>query len=71
MRQDTDVDTPEVIRTQRLRLGMTQGELARAINVTERTIRRYEVGEQPPSLADAKLLAHVLEVTLDELAGDS
>lgn len=71
VRQDTDVDTPEVIRTQRLRLGMTQGELARAIGVDERTLRRYELGEQPPSLAHAKLLAHVLEVTLDELAGDS
>jgi transcriptional regulator with XRE-family HTH domain len=45
--------TPDQILAWRLERGLTQNELARALGVEERTVRRWESGERvpPPFLA--------------------
>jgi transcriptional regulator with XRE-family HTH domain len=64
------MDMPEVIRRRRSELGMSQAELAQAVGLDKRQIRRYEAGEAQPTLSGAKELAKALGVTLDELAGE-
>ena len=62
--------TPDVIRTHRGRLRLTQAELARDIGVDTRQINRYETGETEPTLAVARRLAERLRISMDELAGE-
>lgn len=62
--------TPDVIRTHRGRLRLTQAELARDIGVDTRQINRYEIGETEPTLAVARRLAERLRISMDELAGE-
>jgi len=64
------VRTPDVIRTHRGRLRLTQAELAREIGVDTRQINRYETGETEPTLAVARRLAERLRISMDELAGE-
>ena len=63
--------TPDVIRTHRVRLRLTQAELAREIAVDTRQINRYETGETEPTLAVARRLADRLRISMDELAGEA
>jgi transcriptional regulator with XRE-family HTH domain len=63
------MDMPEVIRQRRAQLGMSQADLANAVGVDKRQIRRYEAGEAQPNLLAAKAIATALGITLDELAG--
>ncbi len=60
---------PEVMRTRRTAVGMSQADLAERANIDKRQIRRYEAGEAQPSLSVARHIADALEITLDELAG--
>jgi transcriptional regulator with XRE-family HTH domain len=57
------------IRTHREALGMTQGELAAAVGVDQRQIRRYEAGETQPAFSVAVAIAKALRVSLEQLAG--
>ena len=43
-------------------MGITSAELAKKVNVRERTIKAYERGERQPSIKVAKRLASVLGV---------
>lgn len=52
------------IRTQR---GLTQADLATAMERSERTIRRWEQGQTSPSIKDINALADALGVTVGEL----
>ena len=61
--------TPDAIRVNRIKLGLTQAQLAREIGVDTRQINRYETGETEPTLAIARRLADKLRITMDELAG--
>ena len=61
--------TPDAIRVNRVKLGLTQVQLAREIGVDTRQINRYETGETEPTLAIARRLADRLRITMDELAG--
>ena len=61
--------TPEAIRVNRVKRGLTQAELARGIGVDTRQINRYETGETEPTLAIARRLADKLRISMDELAG--
>lgn len=63
------VDLPDVIRTRRGALGLSQADLARAVDVSPRQIVRYESGEQEPTLRVAMALADALDVSVTELAG--
>jgi transcriptional regulator with XRE-family HTH domain len=64
------VDTGDVIRARREDLGMTQTELADAIGIDARQIRRYESGEREPGLSLSRLIAEKLHISLAELAGE-
>lgn len=63
------VEMPEVIRSRRAQLGLSQAELASAAGVDRRQIRRYEAGEQQPALNVAVAIARALQISVSELAG--
>jgi transcriptional regulator with XRE-family HTH domain len=63
------MEMPEVIRTRRAQLGLSQAELALAAGVDRRQIRRYEAGEQQPALNVAVAIARALQISVSELAG--
>ena len=58
-----------MIRAFRKSRGMTQSDLAREIGTTRRVISSYEREETPVPLDVACLIADLLDVSLDELAG--
>lgn len=64
------MDMHEVIRQRRTELDMSQADLATAVGVDRRQIRRYEAGDTQPTLGIAKAMARALRITIDELAGD-
>ena len=49
--------------------GLTQEQVAQALNTTQYQIHKYETGKQELSLARAIDLADLYKVTLDQLAG--
>ena len=51
----------------RSRLGLTQGEVANLIPMTQSSYSRIENGFQEPSLAQLKKLGEVLNVSIDYL----
>jgi transcriptional regulator with XRE-family HTH domain len=51
---------PGRLRTARLRLGLTQAELARRMGVHERTVRNLETGTSGPSQATLERLRAIL-----------
>ncbi|MBK8460314.1 MAG: helix-turn-helix transcriptional regulator [Micropruina sp.] len=60
---------PEVMKERRAALALSQADLAAAVGLDKRQIRRYEMGEAQPTLPVAKALAQALEISIDELAG--
>jgi transcriptional regulator with XRE-family HTH domain len=60
---------PEVLRRRRNERGMSQADLAKAVGVDTRQIRRYEAGEQQPTLSVAVAIAEALGIAIAELAG--
>lgn len=63
------MDVSEVIKQRRAELGMSQTDLARAVGIDPRQIRRYEAGEQQPLLSVALAIADALNISVGELAG--
>ena len=63
------MDLPDILKTRRAALGMSQVELASASGLSLRQIARYEAGEQQPSLSGAVALAETLDISLMQLAG--
>src|SRR5664279_5777409 len=61
---------PDVIKSRRAALRLSQADLAQRAGVDRRQIRRYESGETQPNLGVARALAHALGISIDELAGD-
>lgn len=59
----------DVIRERRTARGLSQGDLAEAIGVDTRQIRRYEAGKQQPLLTVALAIADALGISANELAG--
>lgn len=47
---------------------LTQEDLAEKIGVTRQSVAKWEAGETMPDLEKSKLLAEILEVSLDDLA---
>ena len=60
-----------VMRDRRAALALSQADLAAAVGLDKRQIRRYEAGEAQPTLIVAKAIAHALQISLDELAGET
>lgn len=55
------------IRHQRLKIGLTQTELAERIGVRQAAISEYESGEKVPGVENLIRLADALNCSLDEL----
>jgi transcriptional regulator with XRE-family HTH domain len=53
---------------ERLKADTTQSALAQLTGIPQTTISGYERGEYEPSLRNATLIAHVLDIKLDDLA---
>lgn len=47
-------------------LGLSRGRFARALNVTERTVQRWDAGEFPPTGAAQEILAGIHMALEDE-----
>jgi transcriptional regulator with XRE-family HTH domain len=63
------MEMPEIIRSRRAQLGLSQADLATAAGVDRRQIRRYEAAEQQPALNVAVAIAAALQISVSELAG--
>ena len=57
----------ENLRSQRIRSGMTQEELGRALEKSKNNISQYETGKREPDLKTLVRLAELFGVTVDEL----
>jgi putative transcriptional regulator len=55
------------IRERRNELQLSQGELAKAVNVSRQTINSIETGKYVPSLPLALALARFFETTVEEM----
>lgn len=58
-----------IIRERREALGLSQPELAAALDVKQQVVSRWETGASNPKLHHLVALAHRLEVTTDTLLG--
>lgn len=55
------------IRSARQATGMTQGELAQKVGVTDSCISQYETSKRMPSLETMSILSDILNTSLDDL----
>ena len=55
------------IKARRLKLGMSQAELAQKMGVRQNTISGWERGTRQPSIAKIKQLALSLECSIEDL----
>jgi len=65
------MEISKIITRRRKELHMTQRELAEKLNVTDKTISRWEVGKSYPDATILPALAKVLNTSIDELFGDT
>jgi transcriptional regulator with XRE-family HTH domain len=66
---DTSSVIGEVIRRRRSELGISQAQLAADTGMQARQIRRYEAGEQQPSLVAGIAIAQALRIPVLDLVG--
>lgn len=59
----------EVIASRRKELGMTQKELAEELNVSDKTLSRWETGKQIPDALTLLNIAKALDLTISEMYG--
>lgn len=57
------------IRRLRKAHGMTQVELARKLNATQKVVTSYETNQRTPTLEKLEKLAQIFGVTIDEIVG--
>ena len=57
------------IAAERERLGLTQAELADKVNVSQKSISKYERGDRQPNFETITKLANVFGVSIDYLLG--
>lgn len=55
------------IKVNRLKLGLTQKQLAKKVNKTEVAVRMWELGKNEPTLSSLLILKKIFDITLDEL----
>ena len=63
------METKEVLRTLRLRNGLSQDELAEKLFVTRQAVSRWENGETTPNVETLKLLSRFFDVSINTLLG--
>lgn len=61
------MELSEKLTTLRKSKGLSQLELAEAINVSRQAISRWEVGTATPSAENLKCLSEYYEISIDEL----
>lgn len=61
------MDTKDVIRYHRLRLGLTEQQLADRIGVSRGSVQQWEKGDTAPKRANQSATAEALGITLSEL----
>jgi predicted transcriptional regulator len=59
---------PPTLKEMRLRMGMSQTELATRISTSQPRIARLEAGKENPSLETAKKLANALDTDVNSIA---
>lgn len=57
------------LKAARQRAGMTQAQVAKAVNTTEQAYQRYEYGKREPSVRKAIQIAQTLGTTVEDLFG--
>lgn len=62
-------DFSEQLKQLRNQHNVTQAQLAEAIGVTDRACRRYESGENEPTLSVLQAIADYFNISLDYLVG--
>ncbi len=55
------------LKNKRNQMGLTQMEIAQKSQITERSYQRIERGAQEPKVSTAKLIAQILDSTVEEL----
>lgn len=63
------METKEVLRTLRMRNGLSQDELAEKLFVTRQAVSRWENGETTPNVEALKLLSRFFDVSINTLLG--
>ena len=63
------METKEVLRTLRMRNGLSQDELAEKLFVTRQAVSRWENGETTPNVETLKLLSRFFDVSIYSLRG--
>ena len=58
------------IREARKRMGITQAELSKQVNMHRNTIINFETGRRDPKVNDLKRIATALNVPIEELISD-
>jgi putative transcription factor len=61
---EVDPDYPAIVKTAREKMGLTQEQLGRKINVKPSVISHVETGKMKPDLTLARTLMHQLKVNL-------
>jgi len=56
-----------LLKTQRKNMNLTQAQVAKKLNISERAYQNYETGRRTPKLYTALLIAKVLNSTVEEL----
>ena len=63
------MEIKEVLRTLRMRNGLSQDELAEKLFVTRQAVSRWENGETTPNVETLKLLSRFFDVSINTLLG--
>lgn len=58
-----------MLKTLRLKLGLTQGDVAKAAKISLMSYKRYEYGERIPDARTATQIATALHTTVEKLWG--
>lgn len=62
---------PNMIKSERYRIGLTQRELARKLDVSDSTIRAWESGERPLTVSSLLKMSDIFGCTTDYILGRS
>ena len=66
-KSDIDKNWGEILKNHRLKLGLTQEDLAEKINVSRQTISKWELGQTLPDIYNCQELCKIYNISLDEL----
>lgn len=63
----TKKDFANFITYERIKLGLTQDELAKMLDVERSSISKWETGKQKPNVNTAKKLADILKIDIAKI----